>query len=111
MSEESYPGHHYCYIHYSNSSLRSFCLINFCALSALSYLSLSSSSRVGVLDIDVHFGNGSADILADVDRVRFASVHEKGIYPGSGEGEPEGSNIFKLSGEGVRGRIKSVTRF
>lgn len=66
-----------------------FCLINFAACAALHLLRSQTGGvgGVGVVDIDVHFGNGSADILKGVEGVRYASVHQGGIYPGSGETE------------------------
>lgn len=72
-----------------------FCLVNFAAAAALEALAVVDGD-VAVLDIDVHFGNGSADILKDLDGVRYASVHESGIYPGTGDDPPEGANICKL---------------
>lgn len=85
------PGHHA-----TKEAGMGFCLVNFCACSALEFLKENENKKVAVLDIDVHFGNGSAAILKGLKRARFASVHERGIYPGSGESKAEGENVLKL---------------
>ncbi len=41
--------------------------------------------RVALIDIDVHHGNGSEDILRGDDRVLMCSTFETGLYPFSGE--------------------------
>ena len=40
--------------------------------------------RVFILDWDVHHGNGTADIFRRRSDVLFASIHERGVYPGTG---------------------------
>jgi acetoin utilization deacetylase AcuC-like enzyme len=40
--------------------------------------------RVAILDWDVHHGNGTQDIFYDRDDVVYLSVHEDGLYPGTG---------------------------
>ena len=37
-----------------------------------------------ILDWDVHHGNGTADFFRDRSDVLFASIHQGGMYPGSG---------------------------
>ena len=86
------PGHHA-----TKGAAMGFCLVNFAAVTALEARGLLADREgVAVLDIDVHFGNGSADILKNVEGVKFASVHQAGIYPGTGDGPSEGFNILKL---------------
>lgn len=85
------PGHHA-----TRSAAMGFCLVNYAACAALHLLGPGGGGPVGLIDIDVHFGNGSADILKGVEGARYASVHQGGIYPGSGETEPEGDNVMKL---------------
>ena len=52
-----------------------------------------------ILDWDVHHGNGTAEIFRDRKEVLFASIHQAGIFPGSGplgdvgSGEGEGYTI------------------
>jgi acetoin utilization deacetylase AcuC-like enzyme len=39
---------------------------------------------VAIVDFDVHHGNGTQDTFADDDTVLYASLHQSGIYPGTG---------------------------
>ncbi|WP_115862489.1 histone deacetylase family protein [Halorussus litoreus] len=43
------------------------------------------ADRVAIFDWDVHHGNGTQDIFYDAGDVFYASVHEQGLYPGTGE--------------------------
>lgn len=61
-----------------------FGLVNFAAAAVASYLHTNPESRVAILDWDVHHGNGVAAIFADEPRVRYASTHEAGGFPGTG---------------------------
>ena len=69
--------------------------------------------NVGVLDIDVHFGNGVEDILKGREGYRYCGIHQTGAYPGS-EGEKErAGNILKIGmpkGTGGREWMKEVKR-
>jgi acetoin utilization deacetylase AcuC-like enzyme len=59
----------------------------------------NGAERVFVLDWDVHHGNGTAAAFRRRSDVLFASIHQSGIYPGTGElsdvgaGEGEGYTI------------------
>lgn len=55
-----------------------FGLVNFAAAAVLNHLETHPADRVGILDWDVHHGNGVAAILGDEPRVRYASTHEAG---------------------------------
>jgi acetoin utilization deacetylase AcuC-like enzyme len=50
-----------------------------------------SVDRVAIYDWDVHHGNGTQDIFYDRGDVLYCSVHEDGLYPGTGEIEETGS--------------------
>ncbi|MGH2854310.1 MAG: histone deacetylase family protein, partial [Solirubrobacteraceae bacterium] len=52
--------------------------------------------RVLILDWDVHHGNGTAEIFRYRKDVLFASIHQAGLFPGSGPLEDVGSG----AGEG-----------
>ena len=54
-----------------------FCTINGLALAAVE--ALRKVNRVGILDLDAHFGGGTADILRDNDRVALADVGVNGF--------------------------------
>ncbi len=76
-----------------------FCLFNNVAIAAQLAISKLGAKRVFVLDWDVHHGNGTAEAFRYRADVLFASIHQSGIYPGTGplsdagSGEGEGYTI------------------
>lgn len=76
------PGHHA-----EASTAMGFCIWNSAAIAALYARETYGLTRVALVDFDVHHGNGSQE-LAERDREFFyASIHQGGIYPGSGLAE------------------------
>ena len=73
-----------------------FCLFNNVAVAAASAIAEQGLRRVFVLDWDVHHGNGTAEIFRERADVLFASIHEQGLYPGTGSRGDTGSG----AGEG-----------
>jgi acetoin utilization deacetylase AcuC-like enzyme len=73
-----------------------FCLFNNVALAAELATAELGAGRVFILDWDVHHGNGTAEIFRHRPDVLFASIHQSGIYPGTGEMADAGSG----AGEG-----------
>lgn len=71
------PGHHATAV-----QAMGFCLFNNIAVTAARLR--SEGQRVAIIDWDVHHGNGTQDIFWDDPDVLFVSMHEAGIYPGSG---------------------------
>jgi len=61
-----------------------FCLFNNVAVAAELAIRRLGVSRVFILDWDVHHGNGTAEAFRRRSDVLFASIHQSGIYPGSG---------------------------
>jgi acetoin utilization deacetylase AcuC-like enzyme len=61
-----------------------FCLFNNVAVAAELAIRELGVSRVFILDWDVHHGNGTAEAFRRRSDVLFASIHQAGIYPGSG---------------------------
>jgi len=61
-----------------------FCLFNNVAIAAELAIRELGASRVFILDWDVHHGNGTAAAFRGRDDVLFASIHQAGIYPGTG---------------------------
>jgi acetoin utilization protein AcuC len=50
--------------------------------------------KVAILDIDAHHGDGTENLTADDPSILTYSIHEKGIFPGTGnESNPE-RNIY-----------------
>jgi acetoin utilization deacetylase AcuC-like enzyme len=61
-----------------------FCLFNNVAVAAELAVRELGARRVFILDWDVHHGNGTAEIFRYRSDVLFASIHQEGIYPGTG---------------------------
>jgi acetoin utilization deacetylase AcuC-like enzyme len=61
-----------------------FCLFNNIAIAAEFAIRELGVRRVFILDWDVHHGNGSAEAFRHRSDVLFASIHQSGIYPGTG---------------------------
>jgi acetoin utilization deacetylase AcuC-like enzyme len=73
-----------------------FCLFNNVAIAAELAIRELGAERVFVLDWDVHHGNGTAEAFRHRADVLFVSIHQGGIYPGSGRASDFGSG----AGEG-----------
>ena len=74
------PGHHAV-----EDDAMGFCFLNNAAVAARRALDETAADRVAVFDWDVHHGNGTQDIFYDRGDVYYASIHEDGLYPGTGE--------------------------
>jgi acetoin utilization deacetylase AcuC-like enzyme len=61
-----------------------FCLFDNVAVAAQAAIAELGVRRVFVLDWDVHHGNGTAEIFRRRDDVLFASIHQAGLFPGTG---------------------------
>ena len=64
-----------------------FCLFNNVAVAAEFAIRELGAQRVFILDWDVHHGNGTAEAFRHRADVLFVSIHQAGIYPGSGAAE------------------------
>lgn len=73
------PGHHA-----HRERTWGFCLVNSVAVAARHALDALGAARVLVVDWDVHHGDGAAAIFRESDRVLYASIHQEGIFPGTG---------------------------
>lgn len=72
------PGHHA-----TDGLSMGFCLFNNLALAVQTVLD-EGAKRVFIVDWDVHHGNGTQDIFYARDEVVFCSLHQAGIFPGTG---------------------------
>jgi acetoin utilization deacetylase AcuC-like enzyme len=78
------PGHHA-----ERSRAMGFCLYNNVAVAAAAMLH-RGLSRVAIVDIDVHHGNGTQAIFYDDPRVLYISTHQHPFYPGTGAADEVG---------------------
>jgi acetoin utilization deacetylase AcuC-like enzyme len=86
------PGHHAV-----TGDAMGFCFFNNAAVAAQTALDELDVERVAIFDWDVHHGNGTQDIFYDRGDVFYASIHEEGLYPGTGHIEETGDG----DGEGT----------
>jgi acetoin utilization deacetylase AcuC-like enzyme len=86
------PGHHA-----EPDEAMGFCFLNNAAIAAESVLQSSDAERVAIFDWDVHHGNGTQEAFYDREDVFYASIHEEGLFPGTGEPHETGTG----AGEGT----------
>jgi acetoin utilization deacetylase AcuC-like enzyme len=79
------PGHHA-----TADDAMGFCFVNNVGIAAQTALD-AGADGVAVVDWDVHHGNGTQDVFYDRGDVFVISIHEDGIYPGSGRGSETGT--------------------
>jgi acetoin utilization deacetylase AcuC-like enzyme len=78
------PGHHA-----TPDRAMGFCLFNNIAIAVAK--ALREVERVAIVDWDVHHGNGTQAAFYTTDRVLYCSVHQAGIFPGTGWPEERGA--------------------
>lgn len=81
------PGHHA-----SNNTAGGFCFFNNIAIATTLLLRQTSAERVAIVDLDHHYGNGTAQIFYHRSDVLYTSIHchPKYSYPFSGYPEEIG---------------------
>jgi acetoin utilization deacetylase AcuC-like enzyme len=80
-----------------------FCLVNNIAVAARHMQAEHGVERIAIVDFDVHHGNGTQDAFSGDDSVLYVSLHQAGIYPGTGavgEGGATTVNVPLLAGSG-----------
>jgi acetoin utilization deacetylase AcuC-like enzyme len=80
------PGHHA-----EAGRAMGFCLFNNVALAATHALRGHGLERVLILDWDVHHGNGTNDLFHSSAQVLYISIHQSGLFPGSGAVSDQGA--------------------
>jgi acetoin utilization deacetylase AcuC-like enzyme len=56
----------------------------FCYFNNIAIAAKALNKRAAIIDIDLHHGNGTNDIFYEDDKVLYISIHQYGIYPGTG---------------------------
>jgi histone deacetylase 6 len=75
------PSHHACC-----GSAGGFCFFNSVAIAAIKADNLGK--KVAIVDLDVHYGDGTADIIKDKPHIDYYSIHRHDngqFYPGTGK--------------------------
>ena len=75
-----------------------FCIFSNAAIAALYALATGQIKRVGILDWDVHHGNGTQTAVENVPNIAFCSIHQSPGYPHTGKSDEHGkfNNILNL---------------
>lgn len=100
------PGHHA-----ERDQAMGFCFFNHVAVAARHLRARHGVERVGIVDWDVHHGNGTQNSFYEDGSVFYFSVHQQNHYPftghveetGAGEGEGTTLNAPLPAGAGDRG--------
>jgi acetoin utilization deacetylase AcuC-like enzyme len=95
------PGHHA-----TRDDAMGFCFFNNAAIGAQYARSEREVTSVAIVDLDVHHGNGTQEIFWERDDVFYASIHEDGLYPGTGKTTEIGAG----TGAGCTMNIPLATR-
>jgi acetoin utilization deacetylase AcuC-like enzyme len=87
------PGHHAI-----KDRSMGFCIFNFAVGAATYAIEKYGLSRVSILDFDVHYGNGVADLVASNPKIRYSSLHQDKIFPNNGHADVRGqhNNILNV---------------
>jgi acetoin utilization deacetylase AcuC-like enzyme len=94
------PGHHA-----ERAQAMGFCLFNNAAIAARRAQRRHGAERVGIVDWDVHHGNGTQDIFWDDPSVLYCSTHQMPLYPETGAASERGAhgtivNVPLAAGDG-----------
>ena len=81
------PGHHA-----TRKTGMGFCLFSNAAICAYYALSFEGIDKVGILDWDVHHGNGTQAVVENNSQIAYCSLHQFPCYPGTGRADDHGSS-------------------
>jgi acetoin utilization deacetylase AcuC-like enzyme len=80
------PGHHA-----EPAEAMGFCFLNNVAIATAAARTETEIQRVAIIDWDVHHGNGTQAAFLEAPDVLYTSIHEEGLYPGTGAIDEIGS--------------------
>ena len=84
------PGHHA-----ETVRANGFCFVNNVAVAAKYLQKKHKIKKIGIIDFDVHHGNGTQEIFCQDKTVAYGSIHEHPLFPGTGLQKEVGTgNIF-----------------
>ncbi len=86
------PGHHA-----TADIAMGFCLINHVVVAARAAIEDAGVDRVLIIDWDVHHGHGSQALVERDAQIRYVSLHQWPLYPGTGREDERGvGNVFNV---------------
>jgi len=86
------PGHHA-----TADTAMGFCLLNNVVIAARAATDDHGLQRVLIIDWDVHHGNGTQALVERDVRIRYVSLHQWPLYPGTGRAHERGvGNVFNV---------------
>jgi len=103
--------HHAQYDHSSG-----FCVFNDFALAA-DIATKDHGLKVAIIDIDAHHGDGVENLTRENPNVLTFSIHEQGIFPGTGNTDEQENNVFNFplnaatTGLGDSALLAGINRF
>lgn len=89
-----------------------FCV--FADLAIAAHSAVSQGHRVAILDIDAHHGDGTEELCRAIPQVLTFSVHQFGIFPGTGERDNPTDHIYNeplAAGSGDAQLGSAIERF
>jgi len=69
------PGHH------AGKTIGGFCFLNNISIAVKKALDEKKAKKVAIIDIDVHAGNGTQEMVLGDERILFCSIHQSPKYP------------------------------
>ncbi len=95
--------------HATRDRAMGFCYFSNVAVAALDALE-NNAARIAIWDFDGHHGNGTEAIVANNERIRFASIHQFPAYPGTGAKSFANINNYPISPYTPREAILGIAR-